>query len=95
MIGSAKAPGCVVKGCSKNVILVKSPAPMFSEALFILKDDAFHEHNADSKAILRQAKAAAGQYTAALQQRKALPFLPMLLSSLLGGLIAFSLTLIF
>lgn len=85
MIGSAKASTGVVKGCSKNVIVVKSPSPMFSEALFILKDEPFYGAQADSKALLKQAHAAARQYTEPLRKRKSVPWAAMLLSSAFGA----------
>lgn len=85
MIGSAKASTGVVKGCSKNVIVVKSPTPMFSEALFILKDEPFYEVGVDSKALLKQAHAAARQYTEPLRKQKSIPWAAMLLSSAFGA----------
>lgn len=93
MIGSAKAPTGVVKGCSKNVIVVKSPAPMFSEALFILKDEPFYEPAADSRALLKQAHAAARQYTQPLRIRRRIPWAVILLSAAFGAAAASLVTL--
>ncbi len=85
MIGPAKTAFGVIKGCSKNVIVVKSPSPMFSEALFILRDEPFYEVGTDSKALLRQAHAAARQYTEPLRKRRSMPWAAMLLSSAFGA----------
>ena len=93
MIGPVKTSAPVIKGCSKNVIVVKSPGPMFSEALFILKDDAFLEPGSDSKAILRQAKAAAGQLTLPLHRKKTFVGTAMFLSALFGGAVSIMITL--
>ena len=82
----------ILKGCSRNVIVVKSPAPMFSEAIFLLKDELFTSSDADCRSLLSQAEAAAKQYSLELKGKKAPPpylkyILPALLSSAITALI--------
>lgn len=50
----------MVKGTSKQVILVRSPDPeLFEQAIFILRDDALGREGVSDRAILRQARQAA------------------------------------
>lgn len=70
----------MVKGISRQVILVKAPDPeLFEQAIFILRSDALGKEGVSDRAILRQAQEAAGSYAAAdpLPRRK---------SALLGAL---------
>lgn len=54
----------MVKGISRQVIVVKSPDPkLFEQAIFILREDALGQGLSD-KAILRQAQQAADGYLA-------------------------------
>ena len=49
----------------KNVIVVHPPGGIFSEAIFILRDDYFQTPGISREALLRQARAAAEEYAAA------------------------------
>lgn len=57
--------GDVLKGSMKNVIVVHPPGGIFSEAVFILRDDYFQTPGISREALLRQARAAAEEYAAA------------------------------
>ncbi len=48
----------MVKGISRQVIVVQSPDPkLFEQAIFILRDDAVKEGGVSEEALLREAKA--------------------------------------
>ena len=48
----------LVKGISKQVIVVQSPDPeLFEQAIFILKEDALRSGGVSEEALLREAKA--------------------------------------
>ena len=50
----------MVKGLSRQVIVVKNPDPdFFEQAIFILKDEALQKEGMTERAELRQAKEAA------------------------------------
>ncbi len=49
-----------MKGCMRNMIVVKPPDPRFTEALFILRDDYFQNTALSRGELLRQARSAAG-----------------------------------
>ena len=57
--------GDVLKGSMKNVIVVHPPGGIFSEAVFILRDDYFQTPGISRAALLSQARAAAEEYAAA------------------------------
>ena len=63
--------GNVLKGSMKNVIVVHPPGGIFSEAVFILRDDYFQTPGISREALLRQARAAAEEYTAGLHPTRA------------------------
>ena len=68
----------MVKGISRQVILVKSPDPkLFDEAIFILKDSAVREGITD-EILLKQAKQAIGR-------KKSTAFYKVFLYMMLGG----------
>ena len=47
----------MVKGTSRQVIVVHSPEPkLFEQAIFILKDDAIGQEGVTDEALLREAK---------------------------------------
>ena len=70
----------MVKGISRQVILVKSPDPnLFDEAIFILKDSAVREGVTDEM-LIKQAKQAMGR-------EKHGGFWGLFLSMVLGGTI--------
>lgn len=59
----------MVKGISKQVIVVQSPDPkLFEQAIFILREDALGKDGVSDRAILRQARQAAGSFV--LQKKK-------------------------
>ncbi|MBQ7895113.1 MAG: hypothetical protein IJ364_00975 [Oscillospiraceae bacterium] len=77
--------GSVLKGYCRNIIVVKSPSPMFSEAIFILKDELFTGSKCDSRDILKQAEEAARSYSSGLSGHKGFKFnMGFLLCPLLG-----------
>ena len=49
----------VVRGNMRRVIVVEPPDPMFSEAMFILRDDYFQTPGLSRQELLQQAKNAA------------------------------------
>lgn len=64
-----RAPqGGALRGNMRNVIVVHPPEGMFSEAVFILRDDYFTQFGVSRAALMRQAREAAEEYT-----RTALP----------------------
>ena len=65
-----------VRGLVSNVIVVKSPAPCFREALFILRDEYLAE--GDREALLRQAREAAAEFTGPAAPRPPRPWLWLL-----------------
>ena len=78
----------MVKGISRQVIVVKSPeTELFEQAIFILKDSAVREGITDDM-LLRQAKEAIGR-----ERRRGRGILLMLLGAALTGL-AWGLTLL-
>lgn len=59
----------MVKGITRQVILVKSPDPrLFEEAIFIVKEEALAREGASADRVLREARQAADGY---LRQGKA------------------------
>lgn len=63
----------MVKGISRQVIVVRSPDPkLFEQAIFILREDALGKGGLSDKAVLRQAQQAAGSYLPR-GRRKSLP----------------------
>ena len=53
----------MVKGITKQVILVKSPDPkLFEEAIFIVKEEALAKEGLDAEQVIRQARQAADCY---------------------------------
>ncbi len=58
---SARRPG-TLRGCMRNVIVVKPPDRRFREAVFILRDDYFLSEGIGEAELLRQAREAASEY---------------------------------
>lgn len=59
----------MVKGITRQVILVKSPDPrLFEEAIFIVKEEALSREGASADQVLKEARRAADGY---LKQGKA------------------------
>ena len=53
----------MVKGITRQVILVKSPDPrLFEEAIFIVKEEALNREGVTTEQIMREAKQAADGY---------------------------------
>ena len=53
----------MVKGITRQVILVKSPDPkLFEEAIFIVREDAMNREGVNAEQVLRQARQAADGY---------------------------------
>jgi len=53
----------VVKGITRQVILVKSPDPrLFEEAIFIVKEEALNREGVTTQQIMREARQAADGY---------------------------------
>ena len=52
----------VVRGNMRRVIVVQPPDPMFTQAMFILRDDYFQTPGISSQELLKQAREAARDY---------------------------------
>lgn len=53
----------VVKGITRQVILVKSPDPkLFEEAIFIVREEAMNREGVTADQVIRQARQAADGY---------------------------------
>ena len=53
----------MVKGITRQVILVKSPDPkLFEEAIFIVREEAMAREGVDAEQVIRQARQAADGY---------------------------------
>ena len=64
-----KVVSAVVKGITRQVILVKSPDPrLFEEAIFIVKEEALNREGITTEQIMKEARQAADGY---LRQGKA------------------------
>lgn len=66
-MGTKPVPGkdvvIVVKGITRQVILVKSPDPkLFEEAIFIVKEEAMNREGVSAEQVIRQARQAADGY---------------------------------
>lgn len=60
----------MVKGISKRVVLVKSPAnTIFEEAIFILKEEALAQNGVDAEQVLKQACDVAERYASKSAKR--------------------------
>ena len=65
-----------MRGNMRRVLVVKPPDPMFSEAVFILKDDFFQTPGISRQELLQQAKRAAEECTSSGESCGRVPFLP-------------------
>ena len=52
-----------LRGKLRRAVVVQTPDPMFSEAVFILRDEALREPGVSREELLRQAARAAESYT--------------------------------
>jgi len=61
----------MVKGVSRQVIVVQSPDPkLFEQAIFILREDAVGRDGVSDRTILRQAQQAAGSFVPEGKKRR-------------------------
>lgn len=74
--------GCSVKGCMRNVIVVKPDDPIFREAVFILRDDYFSSSKRSRRELIMQAKDAARSYTDTVVPPRQSSVLPAVLAAL-------------
>ena len=77
----------VVRGNMRRVIVVEPPDPMFSEAMFILRDDYFQTPGLSRQELLQQAQNAARNYvgSAAPPEPRQPVFLPAMSVFALGA----------
>lgn len=53
----------MVKGVTRQVILVKSPDPrLFEQAIFLVKEEALNQPGVSQEQVIQQARAAANDY---------------------------------
>lgn len=52
-----------LRGKQRRAVVVPTPDPMFSEAVFILRDEALRDPGLDRDALMREAARAAESYT--------------------------------
>ena len=83
----------MVKGITKQVILVKSPdTKLFEEAIFIVKEEALAKEGLDAEQVIRQARQAADCYLKGNRNWKRtlqkMPLLTGLLWCAAGGVLA-------
>lgn len=80
----------MVKGITRQVILVKSPDPkLFEEAIFIVKEEAMNQEGVGAEQVIRQARQAANSYLKGNQVgRRSLGWLESALWWVVGGLSA-------
>jgi len=74
----------VIKGRAANVIFVRSPDPMFSEAIFVLRSDALSATGLSRAELLKQAREAAEGCAASVSAPGRSP-LPLLAAALCGS----------
>lgn len=68
---SAEMPRpAALRGSAHNIIVVKAPNDIFTEAIFVLRDDYYLDPDASSEELLRQARAAAEDYSASVSVRE-------------------------
>ena len=86
----SKGPKNCVRGCARNVIVVRPPDKRFQEAVFILRQEAFRDGGVSCSELLEQARIAAEEETAAMlpparrHLRPGLVFLLGFFAALLG-----------
>ena len=63
----------MVKGITRQVILVKSPDPkLFEEAIFIVKEEAMNQEGVTAEQVIRQARRAADGYLKGTRIKKSM-----------------------
>lgn len=60
-----REPLPVVRGNMRRVLVLRPPGDMFQEAVFVIRDDYFKTPGVSQQELLRQARSAAEDYTAA------------------------------
>lgn len=77
----------VIRGNMRRIIVVEPPDPMFSEAMFILRDDYFQTPGLSRQELLQQAQTAARNYvgSAAPPEPRQPVFLPAMSVFALGA----------
>lgn len=79
----------MVKGISRRVIVVRSPDPRFFEqAIFLMKEDAFHNNTVSADQVVAEARRAAAGYLRRSGERNGSPWrtwLPRAAWFALGG----------
>ncbi len=74
----------VLKGCCHQVVVVRSPGPLFDQAIFLLRDECLDRDPDRRKALLQEAREAAGLQSAGLSRRVG-PVWPLILAFLSGA----------
>ena len=74
-----------LRGNMRSVIVVSAPDALFSEAVFILREDAAGETGISRRELLEQAEHAAERYTASLLPKRTRPVLNPVAAFLLGA----------
>lgn len=74
--------GAAVKGCVRNVIVVKPGDRAFKEAVFILRDDYFSSPGHSRSALLDHARDAARRYTDTVAPARGFPLGAVIVSVL-------------
>lgn len=78
----------MVKGVSKQVVVVKPPQGLFEEAIFILKEDAKGRVGTDAEQVLREACAVANDYVSEHCERQKTRFAAPLCFGIGAGLVS-------
>lgn len=76
----------MVRGITRQVVLVKSLAPaLFESAIFLLREDALEKHGITERELLEEARQLANDYVASHQNKKHRRKLPPLLYMAAGA----------
>lgn len=79
------APALRLRGRLRQAVVVPTPDAVFSEAVFILRDEALREPGLDREALLREAARAAESYTESVLPARERPGLRPAAAFLLGA----------
>ena len=81
----------MVKGNTRQVIVVKSPdTRLFEQAIFLLKEDAMENHGVSEQALLEEARRAADGYLARKTRRLRRKLPPIAWASMGAALTGFA-----
>ena len=76
----------MVKGNTRQVVVVKSPDPkLFEQAIFLLREDALEKHGVSERELLEEARRVASGYVADHAQGKRRRSLPPLVWTAVGA----------